>query len=386
MVAMAFAPQIQTDCDARNLDFDDFFYLLGHKTKGNALRTLTTTIPEAEIIIIKSDKNSVGRPRDVYMISVNQFEEVLLAANTDTGKKWRKVVLRIKNLVVQYMKMELEATAKRAQEQMSQLVIKEEETAPKSAIAEQEYTTLVTQLKRLREAKSYLYAFWLFDDRYKCGVTDNPEKCEKQHRTSCPSGRMVHTIVIACKQSEKLMDSIMKRHGNHVRQEEYQIEGGEERVKLVLVTVARIEESLHIVPFDRYNEVLSFANSLLDVRNAVGPVAARVQIEREMESEMVNGDVLDTLDEWLINHLRNDTLPSRILSSQVAKQLSRCDNEISPKWVTTKMQIHDNRGVVIPENKITIEEGPYKGRGRGFRFEVPFFLETMIRKGWMVAQ
>jgi hypothetical protein len=34
MVAMAFAPQIQTDCDARNLDFDDFFHLLGLRQKG----------------------------------------------------------------------------------------------------------------------------------------------------------------------------------------------------------------------------------------------------------------------------------------------------------------------------------------------------------------
>ena len=57
MVAMTFASQIQTDCDARNLDFDDLYHLLGHKTKGNALRTLTLTIPVAERIVIKNDKN-----------------------------------------------------------------------------------------------------------------------------------------------------------------------------------------------------------------------------------------------------------------------------------------------------------------------------------------
>jgi hypothetical protein len=33
-----------------------------------------------------------------------QLEEVLLVANTNAGKKWRKLVLKIKNLVVQYMK------------------------------------------------------------------------------------------------------------------------------------------------------------------------------------------------------------------------------------------------------------------------------------------
>ena len=80
MFAMTFAPQIQMDCEAKVLDFDDYFHLLGHKTKGNALRTLLATIEESELIIIKSDKNSVGRPRDVYRLSVNQMEEVLLAA------------------------------------------------------------------------------------------------------------------------------------------------------------------------------------------------------------------------------------------------------------------------------------------------------------------
>ena len=56
------------------------------------------------------------------MVSVNQFEEVLLAAHTDAGRKWTKLVLKIKNLVVQYMKAELEAAAIRTQEQMAKSV------------------------------------------------------------------------------------------------------------------------------------------------------------------------------------------------------------------------------------------------------------------------
>ena len=106
MVAMAFAPQIHTNCDARKLDFDNFFHLLGHTSKRDAVRILKRTIPEAELVLGTSAQNSTGRPRDIYMVSVNQFEQVLLAANTEAGKKWRKLVLRIKNLVVQYMKME----------------------------------------------------------------------------------------------------------------------------------------------------------------------------------------------------------------------------------------------------------------------------------------
>ena len=46
IVAMAFAPQIQTDCDAGNLDFDDCFHLLGHTSKRDAVRTLKRAVPE----------------------------------------------------------------------------------------------------------------------------------------------------------------------------------------------------------------------------------------------------------------------------------------------------------------------------------------------------
>ena len=92
------------------------------------------------------------------------------------------------------------------------------------------------------------------------------------------------------------------------------------------------------------------------------------------------------LDEWLIDHLRNHTLPPTILSSQIAEQLSRHKKEISPKWVTTKMHTYDDRGMVIPEFKITLEDGPYKGRGRGFYLDAASLLETMIFKGWMAAE
>ena len=145
MFAMTFAPQIQTDCDAKVLDFDDYFHLLGHKTKGNALRTLLATIEDSELIIIKSDKNSVGRPRDVYKLSVNQIEEVLLAANTDEGKKWRKLVLKIKNLVVQFMKMEMEASAKLAQQQLEESDAKRQEL---EAIQVNLQATIESQRKR----------------------------------------------------------------------------------------------------------------------------------------------------------------------------------------------------------------------------------------------
>ena len=44
----------------------------------------------------------------------------------------------------------------------------------------------------------------------------------------------MHIVAVMCKESENWLDSVMRKHGNHVRQEEYEIEGGEESVKLIL--------------------------------------------------------------------------------------------------------------------------------------------------------
>ena len=103
---------------------------------------------------------------------------------------------------------------------------------------------------------------------------------------------MVHTVVIACKQSEKLMDSITKRHGNHVRQEEYELEGGGERIRTILDTIARVEESLHSVPFERYEQLLSAVSGVLGIENgepammyqAVSGVVTNVNTAREENS------------------------------------------------------------------------------------------------------
>ena len=173
-------------------------------------------------------------------------------------------MLAVKKAVFRYIKLERVRNQQKLEACMTQSAIKDEQHAATLAVAEQEKSALAIQWRNLREAKSYLYAFWLFDDRYKCGITDNPDKREKQHRKSCPSGRIVHTVVIACRQSEKLLDSIMKKHGNHVRQEEYQIEGGEVKLRMILDMIARVEESLHSLPFDRYKDLLSAVNTFLD--------------------------------------------------------------------------------------------------------------------------
>ena len=118
----------------------------------------------------------------------------------------------------------------------------------------------------------------------------------------------MHTVMIACKQSEKLLDSIMKRHGNHVRQEEYEIQGGEGRVGLILNTIARVEETLHAMPFDDYDRLLTCVEGFLETSgDRIGAIdAADCLSDNELES--VNGEEVDPDDPLLVWLRENCTL------------------------------------------------------------------------------
>lgn len=117
-------------------------------------------------IFYLSGKNRSGRKKKMYLISFDQLEELLLAAQTPQGNVARKAVLAVKKAVFKYIKLEGERAQQELEESMSQLAIKDEEHTAQLALAEQEKAALATQLKNLREAKSYLYAFHLFDNRY----------------------------------------------------------------------------------------------------------------------------------------------------------------------------------------------------------------------------
>ena len=77
-----------------------------------ALRLLTREIPKAEIFIncsVDNPGSAGGRPRGVYMISFNQFEELMIAAQTTEGKKARMLVLILKRILQEYIVAEHEA-------------------------------------------------------------------------------------------------------------------------------------------------------------------------------------------------------------------------------------------------------------------------------------
>jgi hypothetical protein len=209
---------------------------------------------------------------------------------------------------------------------------------------------------------------------------------------------MVHSVMIACKQSEKLMDSIMKRHGNHVRQEEYHIEGGEARICLILNTIARVEESLHSISFERYEELLAFANSVLETENREeGSMTEQPTVERSSNREDsarrienddamrgtthvapgTNGPGYNLVELWLVAKLRDGSLPNEMFSDDVVSSIEtmfpRCGIDISSaKTVLTAIPgIHYGNPTIR------------KVRGRGFYFRRSLTVRHCVDAGLM---
>ena len=160
-------------------------------------------------------KATGGRPTNVYKISVNQFEQLMLAARTEVGKKARKTMLTIKRAVMEYVEMEHKRAIEnerdayerelQTQETKRQKEIEEMETRRKIELdaADKKIEALKNQMDNLRMSKYCLYAFWLHHDRYKCGFATNEHQREKQHKTTNPSGKMVHVVRIINKFTEK---------------------------------------------------------------------------------------------------------------------------------------------------------------------------------------
>ena len=328
MVATTFAPQIQTDCDARNLDFDDFFHLLGHTSKRDAVRTLKRTISEGEIVLGTSAKNSTGRPRDIYLVSVNQFEEVLLAANTDAGKKWRKLVLKIKNLVVQFMKMEME-------EQVAQLAIKDDKLEELEAVQTRLHATLETERarqakKEMRKAqqKTPLEKNYLLSNSpggtgpYKLGKTNADGKKRAKEMQTGNHENLTCVFEIACTDSY-----LIERVAQHVFYD-YRIndklewfDAPKDSMASVLTFLVETIDGLRRVDHDEYQVKNPLRTMIEGVRALEGH--RREDDDFDYDDILAGPVVLNRIEEWLVKALENDSLPARIYKVDLPSEIKK---------------------------------------------------------------
>ena len=132
LFALSFGEYLRCDPEATEIDFDDVYKWLGMERKDNALRLLKREFSDGEYVFLRKEGNlgtTGGRPRDVYKISFNQFEELMIAAQTAEGKKARKLVLNLKKILQDYIIAE--------QTELKKIAIAEQERLKRVAVAEQ---------------------------------------------------------------------------------------------------------------------------------------------------------------------------------------------------------------------------------------------------------
>ena len=252
LFALSFGEYLKRDPDALEIDFDDVYRWLGMELKASALRLLKREFSTNEYLFNRNVENSGGRPKDVYKISFNQFEELMISAQTHEGKKARKLVLLLKKILQDYIVAE-------------QAI----ETSREAARA----NALQIQLDGLRAQQQHLYCFKLFGNRYKCGIGLDVDRRIRQHKTTCPSGHLVCSVPITSKAMEKLFESVMKEHGAWIRMEEYELMGDESEIKDIFAVFARTEELLNTTPLDQYDALLNLLETALGTSAIVQPDA-----------------------------------------------------------------------------------------------------------------
>ena len=290
LFALSFGEYLRHDPDALDIDFDDVFKWLGIDRKDNALRLLKREFPSNEYIVLPKEENSAsgaGRPRDVYKISFNQFEELMISAQTPEGKRARKLVLLLKKILQDYIIAEQLQQAQAAQAA---------ETARANALQQ--------QLDGLRAQQQHLYVFRLFGNRFKIGIAKDVDRRIRQHSTSCPSGHLVYSVPISCKAMEKLFESTMKQHGTWIKMEEYELSLSDMQIKALFDCFARVEELLNITPLDEYSNLVGLFDHSLRSRtvlsSGVPPEPPQDHVHALLEDSTEGTDVIALFERMYI--------------------------------------------------------------------------------------
>ena len=230
LFAASFGEHLRHDSDALAIHLDHVYKWLGYDRKDNTVRLLKKEIPDGEYALLTSEEGRGPANRASCMISLNQFEELMIAAQTAQGKKARKFALLLKMILQEYLIAEQKAHTQQMVE-----AARANEAARGNALQQ--------QLEGLRAQQQQLYCFRLFGNRYKIGIAKDVDRRIRQHTTSCPSGHLVYSVPIACKAMEKVLKSIMRTHGAWITMEEYELTLSDEQIKAVFDVITRVEKS-----------------------------------------------------------------------------------------------------------------------------------------------
>ena len=361
LFALSFGEYLRCDPEAPEIDFDDVYKWLGMERKDNALRLLKKEFTDSEYVFLRKEGNLLpkegikrgrsGPPRDVYKISFNQFEELMIAAQTAEGKKARKLVLHLKKILQDYIIAE--------QTELKRAALAEQKRLKMAAIAKEagRANALQLQLDGLRSQQQHLYAFRLFGNRFKCGISKEAtyfwfhalhgtraprtwlpdlgsgtglapfhahmDKREAQHKTTCPSGDMVHSVPITCKAMEKVFESVMRSRGNWVRAEEYEFTCSEEEIKIMFEVFARAEEVLRATPISEYRKLLGVLDLHLGRTTSVAS-----SLRESLRVKDAQDEDLESVKKFVSEHIEiTEDLGDRLKGAEIYKAYQETASE-----------------------------------------------------------
>ena len=136
LFGLMFAEAIKNDRHAETIWFEDVFKFLGYTRYDSAVKRLKRNFSGKQTVSAFDDnlrfkaEVNPGPLKDQYLISVRQFEKLLVEAKTAEGALARDMMLEVKDAVQDYIKWEMEEVSRAAMEEKRQAQQQLEDQTP----------------------------------------------------------------------------------------------------------------------------------------------------------------------------------------------------------------------------------------------------------------
>ena len=232
LFGLMFAEAVKNDRHAKVIRFENVYRFLGYDRYNNAVRQLKNTFADSELVVdnlLTSEqvtKGTSGPSKTSYLVSVRQFETLMLNAQTTEGGVAREMMLDVKDAVQDYIKMEMEEASRMAveREKLAQQQLEESnaQRAELEAVQAKLQATIESQKKRdeKKEARKrqqkepmetvYIMTNMAEDNRgpYKCGKTGGDVKKRAKEMQTGNHEEMRVVASAKCVES-KLVEDVM---------------------------------------------------------------------------------------------------------------------------------------------------------------------------------
>ena len=142
------------------IDVDDTLIWLGYARRDEAVRQLQKLYNEDKYVIkriLHTGAEKRGQPKEQYLISLDQFEELMIEASTEEGKPAHKMLRQLKDAVFGFIDQEKKGAQRLLESHKTEL---EGHRARTADLAKQVEDLILSKMT------FWLYAYRLFENRY----------------------------------------------------------------------------------------------------------------------------------------------------------------------------------------------------------------------------